>query len=560
MCGITGYLSARTFTAEVLENMTRALTRRGPDAEGYFRSNQIHLGHRRLSVIDIEGSKQPLFNESGTIALVFNGEIYNYRELRRELITAGHHFKTEGDSEVLVHAYESYGPNMVHKLDGMFAFAIWDAPNDILFLARDPLGIKPLYYYWDGDLFAFGSELKAILQHPGMRRDIDLDSIALYLECQYIPAPRSIYQKVKKLRAGHTLTLRCGQIDEWRYWVPDFSKKLVCSDEEVTSLVEASLGRSVESMLVADVPLGAFVSGGVDSSLIAALMTDRSGSAIDTFTLGFVEDDEHSEHHQALQVSKHIGSRHHVLMIEPLTVLDAFSKWTEVFDEPFGDQAGLPTLMLAEFARREVTVALTGEGADEVFAGYDNYKKRVREERIVAKFTWPGSPFPGLIRHLPAILRKDRILKAISKPLSERYGTIPNVFDEALRPSLLSEKFNAAIFDSVSQVASQFFRECNASSYMDRIMYVDTRMWLTDDLLTKVDRATMAHSLEARVPYLDRQLVELAFRIDPETKHRGDVTKFILKRIAEKYLPAEIVYRRKQGFHMPLRRWLAHLH
>ena len=557
MCGIAGYYSIAPFSDDVLLNMTRSLKHRGPDAEGYYRAGALHFGHRRLSVIDVAGSQQPLFNEDGTVALVFNGEIYNYAGLRQGLIDQGHRFRTTGDSEVLVHAYEQYGERMVEKLSGMFAFAIWDSRKQRLFLARDHLGVKPLYYFWDGRLFAFASELKAMLEHPAIPRDVDLDAVALYLEAQFIPAPRSIFRGIKKLLPAHTAVLSDAMLTIQPYWQPDYSTKFSAGESEIVEVVDQNLRRSVQSMLVADVPLGAFVSGGVDSSLIAALMTDVAHRPIDVFTLGFRGDDAHSEHAHAERVARHLGCRHHILMVEPASVLEAFDDWTDVFDEPFGDQASLPTLMLAGFARQKVTVALTGEGADEVFAGYDNYYKRTREERLVELLTWRGSPIPWLVKQLPAVLRKDRILKAVSKPIAERYGTIPNVFDEALHANLLSEAFQAKISATVSHEAAQFFDACNSSYYMDKIMYVDMRMWLPDDLLTKVDRATMAHSLEARVPYLDHRLVEVAAQIRPETKHSGVTSKYILKKVAEKYLPKDTVYRRKQGFHMPLRDWLA---
>jgi asparagine synthase (glutamine-hydrolysing) len=557
MCGIAGYFSNRPCGDDVLRNMTRALVKRGPDDEGYYSDPGINLGFRRLSVIDVAGSPQPLFNEDQSLVLVFNGEIYNYRELRDELIAAGHRFRTQGDGEVLVHAYEQYGEKMLARLTGMFAFALWDKQRKTLFLARDHLGVKPLYYYWDGDTFAFGSELKAILPNPHIDREIDLDAIALFLECQYIPAPKSIYRKISKLRAGHSLTVTTAGVREQSYWVPDYSHKLQLADDALIDRLDHELQRSVNSMLASDVPLGAFVSGGIDSGLVAAIMSRCAGSAIDTFNIGFTDDAKHSEHEHAEAVARHIGSRHHVLMVEPKSALAAFEGWTDVFDEPFGDQAALPTLMLSQFARQEVTVALTGEGADEVFAGYDNYKKRAREERVSGALSAPGSPLPALIRHLPPALRKDRILKAIAKPKAERYTTIPNVFDEALRGSLLSPAFLKRVTQHASQYAAAFYDECNSASYMDKIMYVDTRMWLPDDLLTKVDRATMAYSLEARVPYLDHHVVEFAATLSPGIKHRGEQTKYILKKVAERYLPMDIIYRRKQGFHMPLRAWLA---
>ena len=556
MCGIAGYYSSHSYPQEILAKMTGAIRHRGPDAEGFYTRDNIHLGHRRLSVIDVAGSAQPLFNEDDSLALVFNGEIYNFQGLRQDLLAAGHRFRTQGDSEVLVHAYEEYGHDMLTRLSGMFAFALWDEKKQSLFMARDHLGVKPFYYYWDGSLFVFGSELKAILMHPAVRRDIDLDAISLYLECQYIPAPRSIYRHIKKLRAGHSLVLDQGQLVETRYWVPDYSHKLDLSEEQAAELVETELKKSVNAMLVSDVPLGAFVSGGIDSSLIAALMTDCLGKPVETFNLGFSGNALHSEHLEAEIVARHIGSHHHALMIEPGAVLDAFQSWVDIFDEPFGDQAALPTLLLSQLTRRHVTVVLTGEGADEIFAGYGNYQKRVKEEKIVSILGASWSPLPHLLRYLPSQIRKDRILKAVAKPLPQRYVTIPNIFDEALHAALFSDTFLKHRRERICEYAEVFYHECNSAYYIDKAMYVDTRLWLTDDLLTKVDRATMAHSLEARVPYLDHKFVETCARLDPKLKQHGNTRKYILKKVAEKYLPREIVHRPKQGFVMPLQEWL----
>lgn len=556
MCGIAGYFSDRSFAPSVLEAMTGALRHRGPDAEGFHRAGPIHLGHRRLSIIDVAGSAQPLFNEDGSIAIVFNGEIYNYLELRQQLVEAGHRFQTQGDTEVLVHGYEQWGTELLGRLHGMFAFAIWDAPRKRLFLARDQVGVKPLYYAWDGSVFAFGSELKAILAHPGVKRDIDLEAINLFLECQYIPAPRSIYRGVKKLRPAHGLLLEGGQLTEIPYWKPDYSRKLECTEAEAVALVETELRRSVQSMLMSEVPLGAFVSGGVDSGVVAALMTDALGKPVETFNLGFEGDRFQSEHEEAAAVARHIRSHHHCLMIEPQSVLSGMDRWVDIFDEPFGDQAALPTMLLSEYARREVTVALTGEGADEVFSGYSNYGKRAREERITGVIGAPWSPLRPLIPLLPPVLRKDRMIKAAGKPLAERYVTIPNVFDEALRPGLYSEAFRAGAKERLAIYAARYFDECNSAEYLDRIMYVDTRLWLPDDLLTKVDRATMAYSLEARVPYLDHGFIDACARLPASWKQHEKTGKYVLKKLAEKLLPHEIVHRNKQGFVMPLRQWL----
>ena len=556
MCGIAGYISDRGYDPHVLEAMTRALRHRGPDDEGYFRKGPVHLGHRRLSVVDVAGSRQPLFNEDGSVVVVFNGEIYNFRSMREELIALGHVFRTQGDTEVLVHAYEQYGEDMLRRLQGMFAFAIWDSNREQLLIARDPIGIKPLYYYWDGSVFAFASELKTLLLHPDVKREIDLEAVNLFLECQYIPAPRSIYRHIRKLRPAHAAVFHGKGLRELSYWVPDYLNKLDLTEGEAVDWVERELKNSVRSMLISEVPLGAFVSGGIDSGLIAAMMRDCLGKPVETFNLGFSGDAAQSEHEEAAAVARHIGSHHHCLMIEPKSVLDALDHWVDVFDEPFGDQAALPTMLLSGFARREVTVVLTGEGADEVFGGYSNYQKRVKEERITRILGAPGSPFPAMIRRLPTVARRDRLLKAIARPLAERYVTIPNVFDEAVRPDVYSAAFRQATHERMASYAADYFNECNSRHYIDRIMYVDSRLWLPDDLLTKVDRATMAHSLEARVPYLDHRFIDACARLDPLWKQHGNTRKYVLKRVAEKYLPWNIVHRPKQGFVMPLREWL----
>ena len=537
--------------------MNRKLSHRGPDAEGYYNRGPAYLGHRRLAVIDIPSSLQPMTSADGRFTIVFNGEIYNFRQLRRELESLGRTFRTQGDTEVLLQCVEQWGSNSLDHLQGMFAFAVWDAQEEWLFAARDHLGVKPFHYYWDGKLFAFASELKALIEHPDIPREIDLDALSLYLEAQYIPAPRTIYRAIRKLEAGHALLLKKGNLREYAFWNPDFSKKPRWTEEEALERLESELRESVRSMLVADVPLGAFVSGGIDSSVIAALMSQESGGPIDTFNLGFAGDTTQSEHEEAAQVAKHIGANHHPLMVAPEDVLQAFDEWVGVFDEPFGDQAALPTMLLARLTRKHVTVALTGEGADELFAGYANYAKRVREERITGLLGGRYSPLPALVRRLPEVIARDRIVKAIGLPLEQRYATIPNVFDRATQPRLYSDAFLARRSARISESAALRYAECNAADYFERIMCVDLRLWLPDDLLVKVDRATMAYSLEARVPYLDHRFVEFVARLDPRLKQKGDTRKYLLKKLAEKFLPAAIVHRRKQGFVMPLSDWLA---
>ena len=559
MCGLAGYLSPTAFPDGVLVRMTGTLAHRGPDADGYYRDGPVALGHRRLSIIDIAGSPQPMSTPDGGLTCVFNGEIYNFAALRKELQRRGHVFHTAGDTEVLLYAYREYGAGMLDHLQGMFTFALWERAAQRLFIARDHLGVKPLYYHWDGTTLVFGSELKAMIGHPAVSRELDLDAIGLYLECQYIPSPKSIYRHVRKLEAGQALFVQGRQLSTWRYWRPDYSSKFAFDEAEALMGLEAELRRSVASMLVSDVPLGSFLSGGVDSSVVSALMADITGRPVETFTLGFEGESAVSEHNYARRVSRHIRSNSHVLMLKQSDLLSGLRDWGEAFDEPFADPAALPTMFIARLARRHVTVVLTGEGADEVFSGYGNYRKRVSEERISALLGARYSPLRYLVRWLPPRARKDRLLKAIGEPRARRYVTIPQVFDSALQPGLFSDAFLAAQQSHMADFAERAYEECNSRDYIDRLMYVDARLWLPDDLLTKVDRATMAYSLEARVPYLDHKLFEFCARLDPALKQRGRTGKYLLKKLAEKLLPADVVHRPKQGFMPPLGEWFAGL-
>jgi asparagine synthase (glutamine-hydrolysing) len=557
MCGIAGYLAAAPVADDVLVRMTKRIAHRGPDEEGFHRAGGLGLGFRRLAVIDLALSHQPMTTPDGALTIVFNGEIYNFRRLREELIARGHRFATNGDTETLLYAYREYGTKMLEHVQGMFAFALWDAQRSRLMVARDHFGVKPLYYFWDGRTFVFGSELKAVREHPGVTGAIDLDALGLYLECQYIPSPKTIYRDVRKLEASHALTIEGGKLQSWRYWAPDYSHKLPDDEDAAIAAADAELRKSVEAMMVADVPLGTFLSGGVDSSLVSAIAADVKGAPIDTFHLGFREDTPSNEHVHAAAVAKHIGANHHVLMLNPDDLLESFRSWIDVFDEPFGDPAALPTMLLSHHARKGVTVVLTGEGADEIFGGYANYGKRAGEERFTRVLGGRFSPLPGLVRHLPTRVRKERMVKAIGEKPSRRYGTIPNIFDRALLPTISTPGFAAAQRTAIVDYAERYFDECNSPAYIEKIMHVDARLWLVDDLLTKVDRATMSISLEARVPYLDHRFAEFCARLRPEWKVRGPTGKYLLKKVAERYLPKDVIHRGKQGFTLPLTEWIA---
>src|SRR5262249_13452808 len=425
------------------------------------------------------------------------------------------------------------GPAGVERLGGVFAFAIWGQAARRLFSARDRLGIKPLYYAWDGEVLVFGSEPKALLRHPAVGRDLDLDAVSLYLERQYVPAPHSIYRAIKKLPPAHTLTLQDGRLDIRCYWRPTYRDKAEVMDEEAVDAVEAHLRRSVTSMLVSDVPLGAFLSGGVDSGVMTALMVKGSGAPVDTFSLGFVDGGRRSEHEHALAVANYLGCRHHPLQVSPSDVIGEIDRFREAYDEPFGDQAALPTLLLARLTRQHVTVALSGEGADEVFAGYPSYVKRLRLARVCRVLGARWSPIPATVRLLPEAVRgRDMALRALSRPAAERYTSMPAPFLEEQHAGLYTAAFRGARRETMRAYGARYWAECDGTETLDRMLHIDTRLWLVDNLLAKVDRASMAYSLEARVPYLDYRLVEFAARLRPDLKIRDGQTKYVLKRVA----------------------------
>ncbi len=543
MCGFTGWFDPHPCGKEILVRMTQTLASRGPDAEGFYLNGPVALGHRRLSIIDLAASLQPMIKDSCVLA--YNGELYNFRELREELKDLGHVFLTEGDTEVLLHALIEWGESVLPRLQGMFAFAFWNEKEKSLLLARDHFGIKPLYFHEEKGRFLFASEIKALLEHPAVSREIDLNAIGLYLECQYIPAPHSIFRQIRKLPPAHFLRIKEGKVESQRYWTASYSPKWEGDEETALKELEKHLCRSVNSMLVADVPIGAFVSGGIDSSLIAALMQAESHRKVPIFSIAL--NHVNGEQEYAKRVANHLGAEFHPLVVEASDMIEALD---QLFDEPLGDQAALPTLLLSKWTRRQVKVVLTGEGADEIFAGYSNYAKRLKEAPLYERYG--RFPIPQLYRFMPMKLRKSRLLKAMARPISRRYTTVPNLFDKEMHASLFSFRSEIALED----LAESHYLDCHSPEYLDRMLHIDQNLWLADDLLTKVDRATMTHSLEARVPYLDPLLVEWIAHLPAHLKLREGNGKYLLKKLAAKYLPREIVERPKWGFVMPLHEWM----
>ncbi len=531
--------------------MTQVLSHRGPDASGIFHEATTGFGHRRLSIIDLAASHQPMTSEDDAYVLVYNGEIYNFLELRKELESLGKRFRTNGDTEVLLQALIEWKEEALSRLSGMFAFAFWDKKTKTLLLARDHLGVKPLYFYRDRERIVFGSEIKALLEHPSISREIDPNAIGLYLECQYIPAPKTIFEHIQKLPPAHYILYGQDGFLQKCYWTPSYFPKIDCDEQLAADLFEKELRRSVRSMLVADVPLGVFVSGGIDSSMIASIMQQESREKVHLFSIALNHSDGEQKHAQS--VADFLGAHFYPLVVEPNDLISALDG---SFDEPLADQAALPTLLLSKLTRQHVKVVLTGEGADEILAGYSNYPKKLKEASLCNLLH--HSFLPYLYPLMPAKLRKSRLCKAMRRPISRRHTTIPNLFDRETYSSLLQKSFFSSQKESLEEIAERYYFECTSQDLLDKMLHIDTRLWLADDLLTKVDRSTMAYSLEARVPYLDHRLVELVARLPCKYKLQGFEGKFLLKKVAAQgFLPIDIVRRAKKGFTMPLGDWMS---
>ena len=564
MCGIVGFVrnDGRDADAGALARMCAAITHRGPDENGFYRNGPVGLAMRRLAIIDLKGGQQPIPNEDRTAWIVFNGEIYNYQELRANLEKLGHTFHTNSDTEAIVHLYSRYGADCPKYLRGMFAFAIWDEAKQELFIARDRVGKKPLLYAEANGQLIFGSEFQALLQHPDISREIAPEAIHHYLSFMCVPAPLTAYRQIRKLEPGHWLRWRRGAIETQRYWLPDFSKKLKISEEEAGEQAVALLREAVKLRLISEVPLGAFLSGGVDSSAIVALMAQESPTPVKTFSIGFEEQD-FSELHHARRVAEHIGAEHHEFIVKP-DAMEVLPMLVEHYGEPYADSSALPTYYVARETRRHVTVALNGDGGDETFAGYERYAAMRLAERyhklprlLRQSMIEPSvAAFPASGGFRSRAARFQRFLRAASMPRVDRYLRWVSAFDETAKRELYTDDFARQIAPfKTAEVLAPWFARANGAGIVDATLLTDTMTYLPNDLLTKVDIATMAVSLEARSPFLDHHVIEFAASLPENLKLRGLTTKYLLKRVLGKLLPAENLNRPKMGFGVPVGHW-----
>jgi asparagine synthase (glutamine-hydrolysing) len=562
MCGIAGIVSsnrAERIEEALVHQMCEAIVHRGPDDEGLLARHNVGLGMRRLSIIDLSGGHQPIFNEDRSAWIVFNGEIYNFPELRPELEAHGHHFSTHSDTETIVHLYEEMGADCVQKLRGMFAFALWDDRRQSLLIARDRLGKKPLHYALHNGKLYFASEIKSILTVAPELAEVNRAALMQYMYLGYVPDPATAFSKIHKLPPGHLLEFQHGELRVRKYWdLPEYGTHGPMSEEECLEEMEARLAEATRIRLISDVPLGALLSGGTDSSTIVALMARASSRPVKTFAIGFRQAD-FDESQYARLVAQKFATEHHELILEP-DVVASLEKLTSSMEEPFSDPSILPTYFVSCLARQHVTVALSGDGGDELFAGYTRYgiQQRRQAAALIPKGAWRFYR-ERLFPLLPKGMRGRQLSYNLSLPWQERYADevclIP-AFERDM--PLLSPEFRATIAESgdPQEILLQLFARAPASDPISKMLYVDTKTYLVEDILTKVDRMSMLTSLEVRVPILDHTFVEWVTSLGPEWKMRGGKQKYIFRKLAERVgVPKEVLYRPKRGFALPLVHW-----
>jgi asparagine synthase (glutamine-hydrolysing) len=568
MCGIVGIFETRgrgEVSRPKLARMNNRQRHRGPDDEGYLVQPGIGLGHRRLSIIDLSTGHQPLYNEDGSVGVVFNGEIYNYQELIPELTRLGHVFRTRSDTEVIVHAWEAWGESCVKRFRGMFAFALWDRKQETLFLARDRLGVKPMFYAWlPGGTLIFGSELKALVEHGGWSTELDPRAIEDYFALGYIPEPRTIYSHVAKLPPAHTLVVKRGaaQPSPREYWDVRFTLDSRLTEREAQEELIVRLRESVRLRMIADVPLGAFLSGGVDSSAVVSVMAGLSQAPVNTCSIRFT-DAAYDESAWAQQVASRYGTRHFTEEVES-DDFDLIDELARLYDEPYADSSAIPTYRVCQLARRHVTVALSGDGGDEGFGGYRRYRLHAAEERL--RSTMSASlrrPLFGLLGRAypkadwaPRVFRAKSTFQALARDSVGAYFHSVSIFRDDMRRQLYSPAFKAGLngYDA-SDTFRHHAQRADVGDPLALVQYLDMKTYLVGDINTKVDRASMAHSLEVREPLMDHALLEWLGTLPSSFKVRGGDGKALLKDAMKPYLPADLMHRPKQGFAVPLARW-----
>jgi asparagine synthase (glutamine-hydrolysing) len=566
MCGICGKVNferEKHVPAQLLKRMADAIRHRGPDDEGFYASGPVGLGFRRLSIIDLDGGHQPLSNENGTVWIVFNGEIYNYVSLREDLLGKGHVFKTKSDTEVIVHLYEEYGPECLQKLRGMFGFAIWDLSNNTLFLARDRVGIKPLYYYVGRDFISFGSEMKAILADPAVSREVDPEIIDRFLTYYYVPGGNTLLRNLFKLEPGHSLTVRNGRIEIQQYWDLDFSRESDNSSIESEKQLVELLDNTVNLHMISDVPVGFLLSGGLDSTAMLSFAARKTDKPISTFTVGFSSPDVIDERPFARLAAERFGSKHYEISMSPGEFVDFLPKYVWHMEEPVVEPPAIALFYVSKLASSHVKVLISGEGGDEAFAGYENFRNLFWFERFKKAIGPLRIPAGGAISKLGELL-DSRILLKYGPLMKSEFANY--YFSRTSNPFQYFNRFSDELYtakmaatackkDSIEAVRKHLDRAANFG-LLERMLYVDTKTWLPDDLLIKADKMTMANSVELRVPFLDHKVLEFAASLPRNQKVRGLTMKYLAKKALKKHVPEEILKRRKAGFPVPYGGWL----
>lgn len=562
ICGIVNFNATEPVDRQLVERMTDAQAHRGPDDFGYFVEANAGLGHRRLSIIDLSGGKQPIFNEDGSVVVIFNGEIYNFADLTADLVSRGHHFKTRSDTETIVHAYEEYGDNCMREFRGMFAFAIWDRRRKRLLLVRDRLGIKPVYYYTGRDFFVFASEIKSLLQHPEVPREVDPAAVDLYLALRYVPGPRTVFKNIFKLQPGHSLVVDETGTHVRKYWDLRYQESNF-SDRGYIEQFSHLLEESVRLRLIAEVPLGVFLSGGIDSSSMVALMSRiTGGERVKTFSVGYEtsgpsarEAEESNEFVYARQAAAHFGADHHECRINARQFADAIPKIVSHLDEPMADPSCIPLYFISKLARDYITVILSGEGADETLAGYSFYQRVAALEKMRRR----AGPFAALapaLAQLPLGDRARSYLRRAGSPLEAHYRGVVKGISAETRLELTGPDRWWKCEDRLDEIFRGYFRAVENTTSLNRMLYADAKVWLPENLLLKADKMTMATAVELRVPFLDHKLVEFCATLPERLKIRAAKGKWILRQSMGSVLPPSVLNRAKKGFPSPTAGWL----